>query len=94
MAEIKIIKKQTELPKLVKVAAYTRVSSDKDAMLHSLSTQVSYYSNYIQSNKNWIYAGVYSDEGESGTKNKRDAFQRMIQDISSIRDGQEKKSSL
>lgn len=80
MAEIKIIKKQTELPKLVKVAAYTRVSSDKDAMLHSLSTQVSYYSNYIQSNKNWIYAGVYSDEGQTGTKSKRNAFQRMIQD--------------
>ena len=60
-------------------------------MLHSLSTQVSYYSNYIQSNKNWIYAGVYSDEGQTGTKSKRNAFQRMIQDakdgklISSLR---------
>lgn len=80
MAEIKIIRKQPELPTVKKVAAYTRVSSDKDAMLHSLSNQVSYFSNYIQSNKNWIYAGVYSDEGQTGTNGKRDSFQRMIQD--------------
>ena len=80
MPEIKIITKQPSLPRTVKVAAYARVSSDKDAMLHSLSSQVSYFSKYIQSNENWIYAGVYSDEGQTGTKNKRDAFQRMIQD--------------
>lgn len=80
MSEIKIITKKLSLPRTVKVAAYARVSSDKDAMLHSLSSQVSYFSKYIQSNENWFYAGVYSDEGQTGTKNKRDAFQRMIQD--------------
>lgn len=84
MPEIKILTKQPVLPKTTKVAAYARVSLEKDAMLHSLSNQVSYFSKYIQGNESWVYAGVYSDEGESGTKNKRDAFQRMIQDA---RDG-------
>ena len=37
-----------EAPTLTRVAAYARVSSGKDAMLHSLSAQVSYYSNLIQ----------------------------------------------
>ena len=48
MAEIKIISKEKQMPKLVMVAAYARVSSDKDAMLHSLSSQVSYFSKMIQ----------------------------------------------
>ena len=43
----------TGIPKLTRVAAYARVSSGKDAMLHSLSTQVSYYSNLIQNHKGW-----------------------------------------
>ena len=68
------------MPKLVRVAAYARVSSDKDAMLHSLSSQVSYFSKMIQSHDSWKYVGVYSDEGMTGTKIKRDGFQRMIRD--------------
>ena len=40
-----------------KVAAYARVSSGKDAMLHSLSAQVSYYSKMIQSRPKWQYVG-------------------------------------
>ena len=39
---------KTELPRAKRVAAYARVSSGKDAMLHSLSAQVSYYSKLIQ----------------------------------------------
>ena len=42
----------------IRVAAYARVSSGKDAMLHSLSAQVSQYSQMIQSNPGWEYAGV------------------------------------
>lgn len=80
MAEIKIISKEKQMPKLVKVAAYARVSSDKGAMLHSLSSQVSYFSKMIQSHDSWKYVGVYSDEGMTGTKIKRDGFQRMIRD--------------
>ena len=49
-------------PALKKVAAYARVSSGKDAMLHSLSAQVSYYNDYIQQQPGWVFAGVYADE--------------------------------
>lgn len=49
-------------PRALRVCAYARVSSGKDAMLHSLSAQVSYYSNLIQNHSGWLYCGVYSDE--------------------------------
>ena len=64
-------------PKKKRVAAYARVSSGKDAMLHSLSAQVSYYSDYIQNN-GWEYAGVYADEAITGTKDKREGFQQLL----------------
>ena len=51
------VKKLPTLPTLMKkkrVAAYARVSSGKDAMLHSLSAQISYYSEYIQKQPEWI----------------------------------------
>lgn len=80
MAEIKIISKEKQMPKVVRVAAYARVSSDKDAMLHSLSSQVSYFSKMIQSHDSWKYVGVYSDEGMSGTKSNRQGFSKMIED--------------
>jgi site-specific DNA recombinase len=63
-----------------KVAAYARVSTGKDAMLHSLSAQVSYYSRLIQQRADWEYIGVYADEGISGTKENRENFQRMLED--------------
>ena len=62
------------------VAAYARVSNGKDAMLHSLSAQVSYYSNYIQSHDDWEYVGVYADEALTGTKESRADFQRLLKD--------------
>lgn len=67
-------------PRALCVCAYARVSSGKDAMLHSLSAQVSYYSNLIQNHSGWLYCGVYSDEAMTGTKSQRDDFQRMIED--------------
>lgn len=66
--------------KLKRVAAYARVSTGKDAMLHSLAAQVSYYSELIQSTSDWEYVGVYADEDISGTKDDRANFQRMLQD--------------
>ena len=63
-----------------RVAANARVSSGKDAMLHSLAAQVSYYSELIQRNPQWEYAGVYADENLSGTKEARPEFQRMLRD--------------
>ncbi len=71
------------LPKLAKekrVAAYARVSVDNDAMRHSLAAQVSYYSKMIQEHPGWQYAGVYADEGISGTKDNRPEFQRLLAD--------------
>lgn len=63
-----------------RVAAYARVSSGKDAMLHSLSAQVSYYSQMIQGHPGWAYAGVYSDEAFTGTKEARSGFQSLLSD--------------
>ena len=68
------------LPAKKKVAAYARVSSGKDAMLHSLSAQVSSYSKLIQSHSDWQYVGVYADEAITGTKAERPNFQRMLDD--------------
>ena len=66
--------------KLLRVAAYARVSCDKDAMKHSLAAQISYYNEYIQRNPDWAFAGVYADEAYSGTKDDRPHFVQMIKD--------------
>lgn len=78
------ISHQPKLKSKKKVSAYARVSSGKDAMLHSLSAQISHYSELIQKVSDWKYVGVYVDEAVTGTKEKRDDFQRMIADC---RDG-------
>lgn len=82
MAEIiKIEAKKQALKSLTKVAAYARVFVDKARTLHSLSAQVSYYNKLIQNNPEWEYAGVYSDEGITGTNTKkREGFKRMVRD--------------
>ena len=67
-------------PKLNRVAAYARVSSGKDAMLHSLAAQVEYYSNYIRRHPGWEYVGVYADEAKTGTKDSREQFQQLLAD--------------
>ena len=69
-----------KLPERKRVAAYSRVSDGKDAMLHSLSAQVSYYSAMIQRNPAWAYAGTYADEALTGTKDSRPEFQRLLAD--------------
>ena len=70
----------TRPPKRLRVAAYARVSMDKDAMFHSLSTQVSYYNTYIQRNPVWEFAGVYADNACTGTRADRPEFQRLLVD--------------
>ena len=82
MARIRRIEPKTALLKPKKrVAAYARVSRDSEKLLHSLSAQVSYYSSLIQKNPDWEYAGVYADEGITGTiAEKRDRFQDLIDD--------------
>ena len=65
--------------KLLRVAAYARVSCDKDAMKHSLAAQISYYNEYIQRHNDWVFAGIYADEAYSGTKDDRPRFVQLIQ---------------
>lgn len=72
-----------QLPSMTKVAAYARVSSGKDEMLHSLAAQVSYYSAYIQQHPDWMYVGIYADEAMSGTKDNRPEFKRLVKDCRS-----------
>ena len=67
-----------DIPAFKRVAAYVRVSNLKDAMLQSLSTQVSYYNDFIQHHSGWQYAGVYVAEGLTGTKDLRPEFQRLL----------------
>lgn len=81
MASVRKIESPPALiPTKKRVAAYARVSSGKDAMLHSLSAQVSYYSAYIQQRPDWEYAGVYADEGFTGTGETRPEFRRLLDD--------------
>ena len=64
-----------------KVAAYARVSTDHEDQLNSYEAQCDYYTTYIQANDEWEFAGVYSDEGISGTSTRRrDGFNRMVED--------------
>ena len=76
----KINPTKLQIPKRERVAAYARVSMEKDTMLHSLSAQVSHYSDYIQHNPAWIYAGVYADNACTGTRADRPEFQRLMAD--------------
>lgn len=74
------VKYPPKQPKLKRVAAYARVSSSKDAMLHSLAAQVEYYSNFIRRHPGWEYVGVYADEAKTGTKDSREQFQQLLAD--------------
>ena len=74
---------KTDIARPKRVAAYARVSSGKDAMLHSLAAQVNYYSKLIQSHSGWEYVGVYADEALTGTKESRENFQRLLADCRS-----------
>lgn len=70
----------TERPKL-RVAAYCRVSTDSDEQLESLDAQMKHYEAYIKANPAWEFAGLYYDEGITGTKkDKRPELLRMIAD--------------
>ena len=65
----------------LRVAAYARVSTDSDDQLVSLETQKSHYESTIKANPAWDFAGLYYDEGITGTKKeKRPELLRMIKD--------------
>lgn len=71
---------ETEIPK-TRVAAYCRVSTDSDEQATSYEMQVEHYTEYISKNPGWELAGIYADDGISGTNTKkREDFNRMIED--------------
>lgn len=67
--------------KKLRVAAYCRVSTDTDEQASSYDAQVEHYTEYIKQNSTWQFAGIYADDGISGTgTKKREEFLRMIDD--------------
>ena len=70
--------KKAEKPKL-RVAAYCRVSTDSDEQATSYDAQIEHYTEYISKNPDWVLAGIFADDGITGTNTKkRDEFNRMI----------------
>lgn len=65
----------------LRVAAYCRVSTDSDEQATSYDAQIKYYTELIENNPEWTLAGIFADEGISGTNTKkRDEFNRMIEE--------------
>ena len=74
------VKTKEDKPKL-RVAAYCRVSTDSDEQAGSYEIQVAHYTDYISRNPEWELAGIYADDGISGTNTKkRERFNEMIDD--------------
>jgi len=75
-----LAKRDEENSKL-RVAAYCRVSTDSDEQETSYDAQITHYTAYINSHPDWELAGIYADDGISGTNTKkREEFNRMIDD--------------
>jgi site-specific DNA recombinase len=74
-------KKSYREARKTRAAAYCRVSTNLDNQEDSFETQRRYYDEYIHSNPEWEFAGIYSDQGISGTDaKKRPGFQQMVTD--------------
>ena len=70
---------QEELKRQLKVAAYCRVSTEEEEQQSSYEAQCSYYTDKIMTNPEWTMAGIFADEGITGTSTKkREEFNRMI----------------
>ena len=81
MKSITIIEPAERKLKKTRVAAYCRVSTAMDEQLISLKTQKTHYEQYIRRHPGWELAGLYYDEGISGTKKEtRPALLQMISD--------------
>ena len=63
----------------LRVAAYCRVSTDSEEQINSYKNQLAYYTEKIGGNPAWKMAGIYADEGITGTSMKhREDFKRML----------------
>ncbi len=68
-------------PRILRVAAYVRVSTDLEEQSTSFKAQRDYYEKKIKENPEWVLAGIYADEGKSGTSYiNRAEFNRMMED--------------
>ena len=64
-----------------KVAAYARVSTDFEDQITSYEAQVRHYEAYIKNRADWVFAGIYTDEGITGTSTAhREGFRKMVAD--------------
>ena len=71
---------ETESKTKLRVAAYCRVSTDSEEQASSYEVQIEHYTSYIKGNPEWELAGIYADDGISGTNTKkREEFNRMIE---------------
>lgn len=80
---VKLTPRIFKLPKIkkIRVAAYARVSTEKDEQHNSLEVQKAYFTKYIKERNDWQFAGLYYDDGISGLSRKnRDGFNRLIED--------------
>lgn len=69
----------TNVAEKIRVAAYARVSTEQDEQQNSYEAQVSYYTHFINSNPDWEFVGIFSDEGITGTNTKkRNGFNQMV----------------
>lgn len=72
------LKKETVM-RQINVAAYCRVSTEEEEQQSSYEAQCNYYTDKIMNNPRWTMAGIFADEGITGTSTKkRDDFNRMI----------------
>ncbi len=75
-----IRREQEQKKRRIRVAAYCRVSTDQEEQLGSFENQLEYYTRLIAGKEGWELAGIYADEGISGTgTRKRKGFRKMIQ---------------
>lgn len=75
----KIVATDSVVPQKLRVAAYARVSTEQDEQESSYEAQVNFYTNFINSNPDWEFVGVFADKGITGTSTKnRESFNRMI----------------
>lgn len=66
---------------IIRLAAYTRVSSNSDDQLHSFAAQIRYYTDYAAKHPGFELVDIYADEAVTGTcMDKRDDFNRLIRD--------------
>ena len=71
--------RKADVSRKLRVAAYCRVSSDKEEQRSSLDSQIQYYQEQITACENWVFAGIFSDRGSGLKDEERTALQAMME---------------